>query len=136
MASLIRRTPFLLAVISAVSAYPAMRDSLVCTEIRLRVPWVQPLPSHRYYKTAHERLIKDECGYTGRMPYTEPLSSKLSLDSCPGYWDETADNGKMLDPGMWSDEFFGCNGTGEVSNGPHGSGHDGVGDEPPDVKPW
>ncbi|KAM0807255.1 hypothetical protein AB5N19_07594 [Seiridium cardinale] len=39
MASLIRRTLFLLAVISAVSAYPAMRDSLVCTEIRLRVPW-------------------------------------------------------------------------------------------------
>jgi tyrosinase len=27
------------------------------------------LPFHRYYMTAHERLIKDECGYTGRMPY-------------------------------------------------------------------
>ncbi|KAK6078170.1 amino acid transporter [Seiridium cupressi] len=143
MASPIRRALFLLAVISAVSAYPATRDSSLCTEIRQRVPWSnlakEEEDSHIqadlclikspskgdipgavtrwddlqwphvvqtdsvHIVTAPERLIKDERGYTGRMPYADPLSSKLSLDSCPGYWDETADND------------------------PHGSGHGGLG---------
>ncbi|KAF7522554.1 hypothetical protein G7054_g12090 [Neopestalotiopsis clavispora] len=52
------------------------------------------LPFHRYYMTAHERMIKDECGYTGRMPY----------------WDETADIGKLTESELWSDEYFGGDG--------------------------
>ncbi|KAF7536186.1 hypothetical protein G7054_g4736 [Neopestalotiopsis clavispora] len=52
------------------------------------------LPFHRYYMTAHERLIKDECGYTGRMPY----------------WDELADQGNMSSSEMWSTKYFGGNG--------------------------
>ncbi|KAI1873463.1 hypothetical protein JX265_005085 [Neoarthrinium moseri] len=63
------------------------------------------LPFHRYYMTAHERLIKDECGYTGRMPY----------------WDELADQENMSSSEMWSTEYFGGNGTAEnycVVDGP------------------
>ncbi|KAI1865425.1 uncharacterized protein JN550_008473 [Neoarthrinium moseri] len=54
------------------------------------------LPFHRYYMTAHERLIRDECGYTGRYPY----------------WDEPADIGKLAQSELWSDEYFGGDGTG------------------------
>ncbi|KAK9425028.1 hypothetical protein SUNI508_03168 [Seiridium unicorne] len=161
MTSPIRRALFLLAVISAVSAYPAMRDSSLCTEIRQRVPWSNLAKEEKdshiqadlclinspskgdipgavtrwddlqwphvvqtdsvHIVTAPERLIKDERGYTGRMPYADPLSSKLSLGSCPGYWDDTADNGKMLESDMWSAEYFGGDGTGEgncVETGP------------------
>ncbi|KAK6079739.1 amino acid transporter [Seiridium cupressi] len=157
MASPIRRALFLLAVISAVSAYPATRDSSLCTEIRQRVPWSNLAKEEKdshiqadlclikspskgdipgavtrwddlqwphvvqtdsfHIVTAPERLIKDERGYTGRMPYADPLSSKLSLDSCPGYWDETADNGF---PGNGS--FPGGNGLFPFPGGPGGGG--------------
>ncbi|KAI0133933.1 hypothetical protein BJ170DRAFT_690262 [Xylariales sp. AK1849] len=63
------------------------------------------LPFHRYYMTTHERLIKDECGYTGRMPY----------------WDELADIDEMSSSEMWKEEYFGGNGTEEdkcVVDGP------------------
>ncbi|KAI0143840.1 amino acid transporter [Xylariaceae sp. FL1272] len=63
------------------------------------------LPFHRYYLTVHERLIKDECGYTGRMPY----------------WDELHDIGKMTASELWEDEYFGGNGAGPdscVESGP------------------
>ncbi|ETS77427.1 hypothetical protein PFICI_11301 [Pestalotiopsis fici W106-1] len=53
------------------------------------------LPFHRYYLTAHERVIRDECGYTGRMPY----------------WDELADVNDLYRTDMWEDQYFGGNGT-------------------------
>ncbi|PVH96203.1 Di-copper centre-containing protein [Periconia macrospinosa] len=53
------------------------------------------LPFHRYYLTAHEHLIRTECGYTGRMPY----------------WDEFAAIGRMYDTDMFDDQYFGGNGT-------------------------
>lgn len=49
--------------------------------------------------TIHERLIKDECGYTGRMPF----------------WDELAEVDNLAGSELWSDEYFGGNGTGEAS---------------------
>ncbi|KAL5374143.1 hypothetical protein DPSP01_012150 [Paraphaeosphaeria sporulosa] len=33
------------------------------------------LPFHRYYLTAHEHLIRTECGYTGRMPYCNEFAA-------------------------------------------------------------
>ncbi|ETS75767.1 hypothetical protein PFICI_12711 [Pestalotiopsis fici W106-1] len=53
------------------------------------------LPFHRYYMTAHERMIKDECGYTGRMPY----------------WDELADIDDISSSDLWN--YFGGNGSGD-----------------------
>lgn len=50
--------------------------------------------------TVHENLIRDECGYTGRMPY----------------WDELADIDSVIaDLDMFKDEYFGSNGAGEDS---------------------
>lgn len=55
------------------------------------------LPFHRYYMTVHEKLIRDECGYAGRMPY----------------WDELGDiNSVIADLDMFKDEYFGSNGVG------------------------
>ncbi|KAI0470072.1 amino acid transporter [Xylariaceae sp. FL0804] len=52
------------------------------------------LPFHRYYMTVHERMIKDECNYTGRMPY----------------WDEVNDLPLMNNSVLWEDDAFGPNG--------------------------
>lgn len=46
--------------------------------------------------TVHERLIKDECGYTGRMPF----------------WDEVAEVANLTGSELWSEEYFGGDGTG------------------------
>jgi tyrosinase len=47
--------------------------------------------------TVHETLIRDECGYTGRMPY----------------WNELGDiNSVIADLDMFKDEYFGSNGVG------------------------
>ncbi|KAI1360115.1 hypothetical protein F5Y08DRAFT_344034 [Xylaria arbuscula] len=54
------------------------------------------LPFHRYLLTVHERLIKDECGYIGRIPY----------------WDELHDLDSVADSEMFTDEYFGGDGTG------------------------
>ncbi|KAI1347433.1 hypothetical protein F5Y01DRAFT_295087 [Xylaria sp. FL0043] len=63
------------------------------------------LPFHRYLLTAHERLIKDECGYTGRMPF----------------WNELHDIEDIAASDLWKDEYFGGDGTGPdgcVETGP------------------
>ncbi|KAJ2985735.1 hypothetical protein NUW58_g5374 [Xylaria curta] len=54
------------------------------------------LPFHRYMLTAHERLIREECGYTGRMPY----------------WDELHDINDVTASELWKEEYFGGDGTG------------------------
>ncbi|KAK9417054.1 hypothetical protein SUNI508_09072 [Seiridium unicorne] len=55
------------------------------------------LPFHRYYMKVHEDLIREECGYTGRMPF----------------WDELADIDSVIaDLDMFKDEYFGGDGTG------------------------
>ncbi|KAI1861852.1 hypothetical protein JX265_009355 [Neoarthrinium moseri] len=54
------------------------------------------LPFHRIYMTAHETLIRNECGYTGRMPY----------------WDELAEVSNMAGSELFEDQYFGGNGVG------------------------
>ncbi|KAF7536038.1 hypothetical protein G7054_g4904 [Neopestalotiopsis clavispora] len=54
------------------------------------------LPFHRYYMTVHERMIRQECGYTGRMPY----------------WDEVNEVSDLAGSDLWKDEYFGGNGVG------------------------
>ncbi|KAJ5632962.1 tyrosinase [Penicillium lividum] len=58
----------------------------------------QFLPWHRYYMHIYETLLRDECGYTGSIPY----------------WDEVkdADSGNMWGSSMWGADAFGGNGTG------------------------
>ncbi|KAK6083315.1 amino acid transporter [Seiridium cupressi] len=63
------------------------------------------LPFHRYYMTVHERMIRHECSYTGRMPY----------------WDEVAEVDDLLGPDLWKDANFGGDGEGEddcIQTGP------------------
>ncbi|KAI0412994.1 amino acid transporter [Xylaria grammica] len=66
----------------------------------------QFLPFHRYYMTVHERLVRDECGYTGNMPY----------------WDEIAEIDDITTSALWGDDdsHFGSNGQDEycVWDGP------------------
>jgi tyrosinase len=59
------------------------------------------LPWHRYYVAIHGWLLRDECGYTGPLPY----------------WDETADSrlSNLLDSPVFQTSAFG--GTGSGSNG-------------------
>lgn len=83
--------------------------------------------------TAHERLIKDECGYTGRMPYVfltstfpncpppSPSRGWLTRYFSKRYWDETADIGALAESELWSDAYFGGDGAGAdrcVATGP------------------
>ncbi|PYI01232.1 tyrosinase [Aspergillus sclerotiicarbonarius CBS 121057] len=58
----------------------------------------QFLPWHRYYMHIYETLLRDECGYSGPIPW----------------WDEQkdADSGKMWQSSMWGADAFGGNGTG------------------------
>ncbi|KAI1335914.1 amino acid transporter [Xylariaceae sp. FL0016] len=66
------------------------------------------LPFHRYYMTLHERLIRDECGYTGRMAYWDEVAEQAELDT-------------LADSELWSTEYFGGNGSGDdncVTDGP------------------
>lgn len=58
----------------------------------------QFLPWHRWYIYAHERMLRDQCNYTGPMPW----------------WDEAkdADTGNAFSSTMWSADAFGGNGTG------------------------
>ncbi|KAF7589831.1 hypothetical protein BBP40_003641 [Aspergillus hancockii] len=58
----------------------------------------QFLPWHRYYMHIYETLLRDECGYTGSIPW----------------WDEQkdADSGNMWQSSMWGPNAFGGNGTG------------------------
>ncbi|OJJ97632.1 hypothetical protein ASPACDRAFT_123521 [Aspergillus aculeatus ATCC 16872] len=61
----------------------------------------QFLPWHRYYMHIYETLLRDECGYTGSIPY----------------WNEQldADSGNMFQSTMWGADAFGGNGTGSGS---------------------
>ncbi|KAM0815610.1 putative Tyrosinase copper-binding domain-containing protein [Seiridium cardinale] len=54
------------------------------------------LPFHRYYMTVHETLLREECGYTGRIPY----------------WDEVSEVDDMSASSLWGDQYFGSNGEG------------------------
>ncbi|KAI0122938.1 amino acid transporter [Xylariales sp. AK1849] len=63
------------------------------------------LPFHRYYMTVHERLVREECGYTGRMPY----------------WDGLAEVSNITASDLWQDQYFGGNGVGQtgcIASGP------------------
>ncbi|RWA09323.1 hypothetical protein EKO27_g5783 [Xylaria grammica] len=64
------------------------------------------LPFHRFFVTVHDRLLRDECGYTGPLPY----------------WDEPADAGDITGSSVFTAEpNFGGNGTGNggcVTDGP------------------
>lgn len=64
------------------------------------------LPFHRLMMHAHERLLRQECGYTGAQPY----------------WDEEADAGRFSRSEIFDAEFgFGGDGTGRggcVETGP------------------
>ncbi|KAL4816198.1 hypothetical protein BDW67DRAFT_185023 [Aspergillus spinulosporus] len=80
----------------------------------------QFLPWHRYYMHIYETLLRDECGYTGSIPW----------------WNEQldADSGNMWQSPMWGPDSFGGNGTGSDLCVPDGrfanmSLHIGPGDE-------
>ncbi|OTA99165.1 hypothetical protein M426DRAFT_16734 [Hypoxylon sp. CI-4A] len=64
------------------------------------------LPFHRYFIKVHETLLRNECNYTGPLPY----------------WDEPADIGKIKDSALFDvDTGFGGNGTGVggcIADGP------------------
>ncbi|OAA60345.1 amino acid transporter [Niveomyces insectorum RCEF 264] len=66
----------------------------------------QFLPWHRYFVKVHERLLIDECGYNGPMPY----------------WNESSDSANISEATVWDAATgFGGNGTGTdncVSDGP------------------
>ncbi|KAI0470098.1 amino acid transporter [Xylariaceae sp. FL0804] len=66
------------------------------------------LPFHRYYMTVHERMVREECGYTGRMAYWDEVGELETLDS-------------IADSELWSTEYFGGNGSGDencITDGP------------------
>ena len=53
------------------------------------------LPFHRLHMHAHERLLREECGYTGAQPY----------------WDEEEDAGRFSQSRVFDDQFgFGGDG--------------------------
>ncbi|KAI0139221.1 hypothetical protein BJ166DRAFT_489670 [Pestalotiopsis sp. NC0098] len=54
------------------------------------------LPFHRYYVNTHETLLRDECGYTGRLPY----------------WDEVAEVANMSASDLFQEQYYGGNGAG------------------------
>ncbi|PWY66784.1 hypothetical protein BO70DRAFT_419105 [Aspergillus heteromorphus CBS 117.55] len=58
----------------------------------------QFLPWHRYYMHIYETLLREECDYTGPIPW----------------WNEQqdADSGHMWQSSMWGADAFGGNGTG------------------------
>ncbi|KFA80660.1 hypothetical protein S40288_01759 [Stachybotrys chartarum IBT 40288] len=67
----------------------------------------QFLPWHRFYVVVHGRLLRDECGYNGPLPY----------------WDETADSASsnLANSQIFQANAFGGDGTGSqryISNGP------------------
>lgn len=49
------------------------------------------LPWHRYYMLVFERLLREECGYRGPLPW----------------WDETMDTGNFAGSGLFTDEYYG-----------------------------
>lgn len=51
----------------------------------------QFLPWHRYYLSVYESMLRDECAYTGPMPW----------------WDESKDAGKFSSAPMFTDAYFG-----------------------------
>ncbi|KAI9055630.1 hypothetical protein LZ554_000574 [Drepanopeziza brunnea f. sp. 'monogermtubi'] len=61
----------------------------------------QFLPWHRLQLHAHETMLKTECNYTGTIPW----------------WDEALDvaSGNFFQSDMWSDVYFGGNGSSEVN---------------------
>ncbi|KAK6953663.1 hypothetical protein K445DRAFT_322580 [Daldinia sp. EC12] len=58
------------------------------------------LPWHRYYVSAFEDLMRNECGFTAPFPW----------------WDETKDAGHFADSDLFTDEYFGPL-PGKTSNG-------------------
>ncbi|KAM7197047.1 tyrosinase [Naviculisporaceae sp. PSN 640] len=75
------------------------------------------LPYHRLHMHAHERALREECGYKGAQPYVSslPLTTLTLTNITPQnrYWDEPRDAGHfstsvVLDPITG----FGGNGTG------------------------
>ncbi|KAH8885006.1 amino acid transporter [Thozetella sp. PMI_491] len=68
------------------------------------------LPWHRYYVVVHGNLLRDECGYTGPLPY----------------WDETADASlsSLDDAEIFQADAFGGDGAGDegyIQDGPFAS---------------
>ncbi|PBP16163.1 tyrosinase [Diplocarpon rosae] len=57
----------------------------------------QFLPWHRFHLHAHESVLRNECNYTGTIPF----------------WDEAIDaaSGNFFQSDMWSDQYFGGNGS-------------------------
>ncbi|KAK1764369.1 putative tyrosinase protein [Phialemonium atrogriseum] len=51
----------------------------------------QFLPWHRYYLSVYESMLRDECAYTGPMPW----------------WDESKDAGKFSSAPMFTNAYFG-----------------------------
>ncbi|KAI1804474.1 Di-copper centre-containing protein [Daldinia bambusicola] len=58
------------------------------------------LPWHRYYVSAFEDLMRNECGFTAAFPW----------------WDETKDSGHFADSDLFTDDYFGPL-PGKTSNG-------------------
>lgn len=52
----------------------------------------QFLPWHRYFLNIYETLLREECSYTGPLPW----------------WDETKDAGKFSQAPMFSSDYFGA----------------------------
>lgn len=51
----------------------------------------QFLPWHRYFLYTHERLLREECSYTGAIPW----------------WDETKDAGDFVNSPLMTADYFG-----------------------------
>ena len=49
------------------------------------------LPWHRYYLLVFERLVREDCGYGGPLPW----------------WDETKDSGNFAGSSLFTDEYYG-----------------------------
>ncbi|KAH8201560.1 hypothetical protein TruAng_004252 [Truncatella angustata] len=131
MMSLLRTTAILLAASPIASAYPAKRDASVCTEIRQRVPWSNlTIEEKDSYIQADLCLINSPSkgeipGAVSRWddlqwPHVVQTDSVHFVNQ-NSYWDETADILTFPETDMWSEAYFGGDGTGQgncVETGP------------------
>lgn len=74
------------------------------------------LPYHRYLVSAHERLLREVCGYKGAHPYVHTIrKSLLCILTYKSYWDETRDAGKFSKSIIF-DAKYGFGGDGHGPN--------------------